>query len=59
MKTKIVGITKEKTFLTIAFKKPLFKNMCDFRQELVTMFYDDDSYIGIYYGEKTTFLRLN
>ena len=58
MKTKIVGINKEKKFLTIAFKKPLFKNMCYFRQELVTMFYDDDSYIGVYYGEKDNVLEV-
>lgn len=58
MKTKIVGITKEKNILKIAFKKPLFQNMCDFRQELVTMFYDDDSYIGVYYGEKDNVLEV-
>lgn len=56
MKLKIVGITKEKNFLKIAFKKPLFQKMCDFRAELVTMFYDDDSYIGTYYGEKDNVL---
>lgn len=58
MKTKIVGITKEKSFLIISFKKPLFKNICDFKRELVTMFYDDDCYIGTYYGEKDNVLEV-
>ena len=58
MKTKIVGIIKEKNYLKISFKKPLFQKMCDFRQKLDTMFYDDDCHIGTYYREKDNVLEV-
>ena len=52
MKLKIKKITKEDSRLRILFKKPLFKNIFDFRQELVDMFYDYGSFISSCYGKK-------
>lgn len=59
MKLKIKKITKEDSRLKILFKKPLFKNIFDFRQELVTMFYDDESFIGSCFGKKRNTIEIS